>query len=124
MDSHTTSPGFKTRLARYFLPSFELTTTIPESVERSLGCVARRERISRSGLTQDTKMGSCVFQCDVPHRWIAQRQIGPVYVYCDGMGCHVLCLRHGISVWQHVGQSTTATCRHHRNTTSDVSKRR
>ena len=26
----------------------------------------------RSGLTQDNKMGSCVFQCDVPHQWIAQ----------------------------------------------------
>ena len=24
----------------------------------------------------------------------------------------VLCLRHGISVWQHTGQSTTATSRH------------
>ena len=28
MDSHTSGPGFKTRLARYFLPSFRLTTTI------------------------------------------------------------------------------------------------
>ena len=25
-----------------------------------------------SGLTQDIKMGSCVFQCEVPHQWIAQ----------------------------------------------------
>ena len=32
-------------------------------------------RISRSGHTQDIKMGSCVFQCDVPHKWIAQRQV-------------------------------------------------
>ena len=70
------------------------------------------------------KMGSCVFQCDVPHRWIAQRQVGPVSVYCDGVGCRVLCLRHGISVWQHIGQSTTATSRHRRDMTSDVSKRR
>ena len=31
-------------------------------------------------------MGSCVFQCDVPHQWIAQRQVGPVSVYCDGVG--------------------------------------
>ena len=28
---------------------------------------------------------------------------GPVSVYCDGVGCHVLCLRHGIPVWQHIG---------------------
>ena len=60
------------------------------------------------------------FQCDVPHQWIAQRQVGPVSVYCDGVGCHVLCLRHGISVWQHIGQSTTATSRHRRDMTSDV----
>ena len=46
----------------------------------------------------------------------------PVSVYCDGVGCHVLCLRHGISVWQHIGQSTTATSRHCRDMTSDVSK--
>ena len=93
-------------------------------VERSLVCVEGRGRISRSGLTQDIKMGSCVFQCDVPHWWIAQRQVGPVSVYCDGVGCRVLCLRHGISVWQHIGQSTTATSRHRRDMTSDVSKRR
>ena len=66
------------------------------------------------------KMGSCVFQCDVPHPWIAQRQVSPVSVYCDGVGCHVLCLRHGIPVWQHTGQSTTATSRHCRDMTSDV----
>ena len=93
-------------------------------VERSLVCVEGRGRISRSGLTQDINMGSCVFQCDVPHQWIAQRQVGPVSVYCDGVGCRVLCLRHGISVWQHIGQSTTATSRHRRDMTSDVSKRR
>ena len=29
-------------------------------------------------------MGSCVFQFDVPHQWIAQPQVGPVFVYCDG----------------------------------------
>ena len=102
MDSHTTGPGFKTRLVRYFLPSFQLATTIPvHKVERSWVGVKGRGRISWSGLTQDIKMGSCVFQCDVPHQWIAQRQVGPVSVYCDGVGCHVLCLRHGIPVWQH-----------------------
>ena len=37
MDSPTTGPGFKTRLVRYFLSSFLLTTVIQESVERSPG---------------------------------------------------------------------------------------
>ena len=97
LDSHTTGPGFKTRLVRYFLLSFRLLTTM--TVERSLVCVEGRGRITRSGVTQVIKMGSCVFQCDVPHQWIAQRQVGPVSVYCDGVGCRVLCLRHGISVW-------------------------
>ena len=50
--------------------------------------------------------------------------VGPVSVFCDGVGCHVPCLRHGISVWQHIGQSMTATSRHPRDMTSDVSKRR
>ena len=87
-------------------------------------CVEGWGRISWSGLTQDIKIGSCVFECDVPHQWIAQRQVGPVSVYSDGVRCHVLCLRHGISVWQHIGQSTTATSRHRRDMTSNVSKRR
>ena len=87
---------------------------------RSLLCVEGRGRISRSGLTQDIKMGSCVFQCDVQHQWMAQRQVGHVSVYCDGVGCRVLCLWHGISVWQHIGQSITATNRYCRDMTSDV----
>ena len=66
----------------------------------------------------------CVFQCDVPHQWIAQRQVGPVSVYCRTLGCQALCLRHGIPVWQHIGQSTTATSRHRRDMTSDIYKRR
>ena len=49
-------------------------------------------RISRSGLTQDIKMGSCVFQCEIPHQWQAKPQVGPVSVYCEGVGCHDLCL--------------------------------
>ena len=55
-------------------------------------CVEGRGRISRSGLTQDIKMGSCVFYCDVPHQWISQRRVSPVSVYCDGVGFHVLFL--------------------------------
>ena len=105
------------------LPTVDHNDSIKFSV-RWCVCVEGRGRISRSGLTQDIKMYSCVFQCDVPHQWIAQRQVGPVSVYCDGVGCRVLCLRHGISVWQHIGQSTTATSRHRRDMTSDVSKRR
>ena len=53
-----------------------------------------------------TKFASCLAgQCDIPHQ-LAQLQIGPVStvytvtcgvscpvsVYCDGVGCHVLCL--------------------------------
>ena len=101
MDLHTTGPGFKPQSIWYFLLSFRLTTIIP--VKRLLVCVEGRGRISRSGLTQDIKTGSCVFQ------WIAQQQVCPVSVYCDGVGCHVLCLRHDIPVWQHIGQSITAT---------------
>ena len=113
MDSHTTCPGFKTWWVR-FLPSFWLTTTI-NSV---CWCVWK----VREGFPDWVwhSLGSCVFQCDVPHQWIAQRQVGPVSVYCDCVGCHVLCLRHGISVWQHIGQSTTATSRHRHYMTSDV----
>ena len=104
------------------LPTVDHNDSIKLSV---LWCVWKvGEGFPRSGLTQDLKMGSCVFQCDVPHQWIAQRQVGPVSVYCDGLGCRVLCLRHGISVWQHIGQSITATSRHRRDMTSDVSKRR
>ena len=65
-------------------------------------------------------MGTCVFQGDVPHRWIVQRQVGPVSIYCDGVGCRVLCLRHGIPVWQNMDQSTTDTRRHRRDMASDV----
>ena len=83
-------------------------------------CVEGRGRISRLGLTKDIKMGSNLFQYDVSHQWIAQRQVGLVSVQCDGVGCHVLCLWHGIFVWQHIGQSTTATSRHCRNMKSDV----
>ena len=63
------------------------------------------------GFTQDTKMGSFVFQCDVPHQWIAQRQVDPVSVYCDGVAFHALCLQHCIPVWWHIGQSTNAASR-------------
>ena len=55
-------------------------------VGRSLVCVEGRGKISRSCLIQDIKMGSCVFTIDVPHQWIAQRQVGPGSVYCDGVG--------------------------------------
>ena len=56
-------------------------------------CVEDWGRISRSGLTQDIKMGICVILCDVQYQWIAQRQVGSVSLYCDSVGCHVLCLR-------------------------------
>ena len=90
-------------------------TSIMKLIERSLVCVEDRGRISRSCVTQDIKMGSCVFQCDIQHQWIAQQQVGPVSVYCDSVWCHVLGVRHGFPVWQHIGQSTTATSRHRRD---------
>ena len=52
-------------------------------------------------------------------QWIA-REFGSVSVYCDRVGCHFLCLRYGIPVWLHIGQSTTATSRHCCDITSDV----
>ena len=55
-----------------------------------------RRKLSRSGLNQDIKLGSFVFHCNVPQQQIAQRQVGPVSVYCARVGCHVLCLLHGI----------------------------
>ena len=51
--------------------------------------VKGRGRISQFGQTQDIKMGSYSFQCDIPHQWIA-RQVGPVSVYCDGRGKEIL----------------------------------
>ena len=102
----------------------DLYTTVQDPVDTVLStelpCVEGGGRISQLGLTQDIKMGSCVFQCDVPHQWIAQRQVGPVSVYYDGVGCCVLCLRHAIPMWQHIGQRTTASSRHYRDMTSDV----
>ena len=69
MDLHTTGPRFKTRWVRYtsyrtsdWLPSYQY------KVELSLVCVKGQGKISRSGLTQISKMGSCVFQCDVLHQ--------------------------------------------------------
>ena len=115
MASRSTGHGFKTRLVRYLLPSLQLIITLTAS--RSLVCVEGRGRISRSGLTQDIKMGSRVFQCDFLHQWIAQRKVGTVSVYSDGMGWHALSLPRGISVWQHIGQDTTATSRHRRDMT-------
>ena len=41
-------------------------------------------------------MSSFVLLCVFPHQWIAQRQVSPMSVYCDRVGCHVLCLQHYI----------------------------
>ena len=49
-------------------------------------------------------------------------RFSPVSAYCDGVGCHVMCLQHGIPVWQHIGQSSTATNRHHCDKTSECFK--
>ena len=112
MDSHATAPGFKTWWVRYtfYDASDHLHTIIIKwRVRRCVWKVWRR--IFQSDLTQDIKMGSCVLRCYVPHQWIAQRMVGPISVYCDGVGWHALRLRHGIPVWHHIGQSTAATYR-------------
>ena len=105
MDSHTTGPGFKTRWVWYTF--YQASDWLPpyqhHRVDRSLMCVEGRARISRSGLTHDIKhLVSCLFQFDIPYQWIAQHQVGRVSVHCDGVGCRVLCLQHGIpyySIW-------------------------
>ena len=82
--------------------------------------VEGRGSISRSGQNQNIKIGIDGFLCDVPQQWISKQMIGPVSLMCDGLECHVLYLRHGISVWQNIGQSTTATNGQRRDMTSDV----
>ena len=54
----------KSYRASQWLPQFQ-----HHKVERWLVCVDGHGRISQSGLTEDIKMGSCVFQCDFPHQW-------------------------------------------------------
>ena len=86
-------PGSRPGLyGTFYWASDWLPSKLHHKVESSLVYVEGRGRISQSGLTQDIKMGSFVFQCDVPHQWIAQRQVGPVSVYCDRVVCHVLCI--------------------------------
>ena len=64
-------------------------------------------------------MGSCDIQCGAPHQWHNGRSALWLYThYCDGMGCHVLCLQHGIPMWPHIIQNTSATSRHRRDMTS------
>ena len=114
MDKHNTSPGFKIQWVRY---TFKLASNwLPPQqhywIERWLVCVEGRGRISRSGLTQDIKMGNYVFECDVSHKWIAQRQVGPVSVYCDGVGvwCSVSAAWHSCVA----AHWTITTSRHRR----------
>ena len=58
---------------------FRLTTSI---TELSFRCVCTCGRSGKdSPIGSDIKMGSCVFQCGVPHQWIVQQQVGPVSVY-------------------------------------------
>ena len=103
---HTTCLGFNSQWLRYtfYRASHWLPLYLHNKVERLLVCAEGWRRISRLDLTKDIKMSSCVFQCNVPHQWIAPRQVGRVSVYCDWEGCHALSLPHGISVWQHIGQ--------------------
>ena len=45
------------------------------------------EGFLRSSQTQDIKIDSCGLLCEVLHQWIAQWQVGPVSVHCDGVEC-------------------------------------
>ena len=99
LDLHTTGPGFKAQWEQYtfygasdWLPPYQY-----HKVERSLVCVEGRGRICQLCLTQDIKMGSCIFQCDLPHQWIAQRQVHPVSVYFDRVGSRVMSCVCGIA---------------------------
>ena len=49
-------------------------------------------------------------------KWFYFKPLGTVWVYCDGVGC----LPHCIPVWQHIGQSATATSRHRGDVNLDV----
>ena len=71
MDSHTTGPGVQDLVGAVL--STELPTDCHHnSIESSVRwCVWQ---VGKS------KMGSYVFQCDVPRQWIAQRQLGPVSI--------------------------------------------
>ena len=40
----------------------------------------------------DMMIRSCGFQCSALNTWTTQLDVGNVSVYCDGVGCHVLCL--------------------------------
>ena len=111
------------RLGGYKTLSTELLSGCHHnSIIVNVPCMFGRSGKDLSIRSDPIKVGSCLFQCNVSHQWIAQWQVSPVSVYCDGVGCHVLCLRHGIniSVWQHIGQSTTATSRYSSDITSDV----
>ena len=73
-------------LSSDWIPSYQY-----HKVECSLLCVEGRGRNSQSGLTYDIKMGSRVFQCDVPHQWIAQRKGRPrvCILWRGGVSCPV-----------------------------------
>ena len=91
MDLHTTGPGFQySGVTVHFLPSFWLTTTIIKlSVRWFVWKVG--EWFPDQVWPKTLKWVVFVFQCDIPHQWIAQRQVSPVSVYWDRLRCHALC---------------------------------
>ena len=76
-----------------FLPSFTLNaTTDLKHSKKTDSFVYRRsgkDFISPSSHTQDMKMGSCGFQCNVR----------PVSVYCDGVGCLIVLCMYIVTGW-------------------------
>ena len=117
MDSHTTGsrPGGDT-LSTELLTDYHNNSIINFSVRWCLWEVMGRFPDQFWPKTLKSVYGY-VLQCDVPHQWIA-RQV--VSVSCDGAGCHVLCLRHGIPVKQRICQTITATSRHCHDLKCDV----
>ena len=49
-------------------------------------CVDGRGRFFQSGLTQYIEMGSCVFQCNIPHHWIANNRLALCLYTVTGWG--------------------------------------
>ena len=62
-------------------------------------------------------MDSYVFQCDVPQQWISKRQVGPVSVYCDGVGAMSCVCGMAFPCNSTFCQSTIATSRQCRDVT-------
>ena len=82
LDSHIRVHGSEDIV--HFLPSFLLNATLI-ALKKNFW-LEGPGRISLSGRTQDIKMRSGAFKCDIWQQWIEQPQIRSVSVYCDSVG--------------------------------------